>query len=81
MQPLQLLYQGKNIFDTPSKLELSLSHKHPLGVEKVTTLSMSMSIKYFACVECVPGGYWVVVFRSGLELAPFFPSSLLGFQV
>mgnify|MGYP001794607022 FL=1 len=38
MQPLQLLYHGKNTFDTPSKLELSMSHKHPLGVEKVTTL-------------------------------------------
>ena len=39
-----------------------------------------MSITYFACVECVPGGFWVVVFRSALGLAPFFPSSLLGFQ-
>ena len=32
-----------------------------------------MSITYFACVECVPGGFWVVVFRSALGLAPFFP--------
>ena len=33
---------GKNLFDTPSKLELSISHKHPLGVEKVTTLVPSI---------------------------------------
>ena len=38
MQPHQLLYHGKNSFDTLSKLELSMSQKHPLGVEKVTTL-------------------------------------------
>ena len=38
MQPLQLLYHGKNTFDTPSKLELSMSHKHSLGIEKVTTV-------------------------------------------
>ena len=32
-----------------------------------------MSITYFACVECVPGGFWVVVFHSALGLAIFFP--------
>ena len=25
-------------FDTPSKLELNMSQKHPLGIEKVTSL-------------------------------------------
>ena len=38
MQPLQLLYHCKNTCDTPLKLELSMSYKHPLGVEKVTPL-------------------------------------------
>ena len=34
-----------------------------------------MSITYFACGECVPGGFWVVVFRLALGLAPFFPAT------
>ena len=37
-QPVQLLYNGKNTFVTPSKLELKMSQNHPLGVQKVTTL-------------------------------------------
>ena len=38
MQPLQLLLYVENAFDTPSKSELRMSSKYPLGVEKVTTL-------------------------------------------
>ena len=34
MQPLPLFYHGKNIFATPSKMELSKSHKHPLELKK-----------------------------------------------
>ena len=37
-QPVQLLYNGKNTFVTPSKLKLKMSQNHPLGVDKVTTL-------------------------------------------
>ena len=36
-QPLQLLYHVQDTFVTPSKLELKMSQKHTLGVEKVTT--------------------------------------------
>ena len=39
MQPLQLFYHFKNTFETHSKFELSVSHSHPLGVEKMTTLA------------------------------------------
>ena len=38
MHPLQLHYHDKNTIDTPSKLELSASHKHSFGFEKLTTL-------------------------------------------
>ena len=31
-QPRQLLYHGEITFATPSKLELNMSQKHPLGV-------------------------------------------------